>query len=433
MVALSRNSIRDLPANAEWRETDLFSLGSTERALEGVDVAVYLVHSMLPSTSLFQGSFHDTDLLLADNFVRACTRNGVRQIVYLGGLLPLGHVSTHLESRLEVEGVLQSSGIPVTVFRAGMIVGPGGSSFEILHTLVERLPAMILPEWTQKSTQVVFIDDVVRVLSASLGRQEFFGRTLDLVNGEALRYEDLLRRMSRVLGVHRVMVPVPIQSTGFSKLWVTIFGKSNYELVSPLIDSLLCDLPSPAPDPLIVPFIQFLSFEAMARESLTRSRQVVVRHGGRRKMRQKSVRSIQRLPWVSHGDSQWISTEYMRWLPRLFRSLIQVRTHEESGMVRFHVAGVPRPLLELKLVHDGNEHRRTKFHIVGGMLSATSNTGWLEFRQVQNGKYTLSAIHEFVPALPWLVYRCTQAPLHAWVMSRFAAHLRASRTGGRAS
>ena len=161
----------------------------------------------------------------------------------------------------------------------------------------------------------------------------------------------------------------------------------------------------------------------MARESLTRSRQVVVRPNGRGKARQKSVRSIQRLPWVSQCDSQWISTEYMRWLPQLFRSLIQVRTHEETGMVRFHVAGVARPLLELKLVHDGNEHRRTKFHIVGGLLSATSNTGWLEFRQVQNGKYTLSAIHEFVPSLPWLVYRCTQAPIHAWVMSRFAAHL----------
>ncbi|MEN9722698.1 MAG: hypothetical protein RJB38_684 [Pseudomonadota bacterium] len=423
VIALSRSRIADLPENAEWREADLFSQGSTQRALAGVDVAIYLVHSMLPSTSLFQGSFHDTDLLLADNFARACATHGVQQILYLGGLLPEGHISPHLESRLEVEGVLKTAGIPVTIFRAGMIVGPGGSSFEILHTLVDRLPAMILPSWTQKSTQVIFIDDVVRVLAIAVGDPRFSNRTINLVNGEALRYEDLLRQMARVLGVRRWMIPVPIRSTGFSKLWVTFFGKSNYELVSPLVDSLLCDLPSAPPDEGIAPIIQWRSFEAMALESLRRSPQVIFRKRPAGRIRQKTVRSIQRLPRVQRADSRWIATEYLRWLPRLFRSFIQVRSHEDSGTISFHAFGISHPLLELRLIQDRDEPSRMKFHITGGVLSATSHTGWLEFRQVQAGKYTLSAIHEFVPSLPWVIYRCTQAPLHAWVMRQFAEHL----------
>ncbi|MBM4381686.1 MAG: NAD(P)H-binding protein, partial [Deltaproteobacteria bacterium] len=140
LVVVSRSPPRTLPASARWKGADLFSASSTAEVLEGADTAVYLVHSMMPSTRLFQGTFHDTDLLLADNFARSCVEKGVRRIVYLGGLVPAGHMSPHLQSRLEVGEVLRDTGIPVTELRAGMIVGPGGSSFEILKTLVERLP-----------------------------------------------------------------------------------------------------------------------------------------------------------------------------------------------------------------------------------------------------------------------------------------------------
>jgi uncharacterized protein YbjT (DUF2867 family) len=136
VIALARQP-RDTVDGVAWRACDLFSTSSTRAALEGVDVAIYLVHSMMPSSRLFQGSFHDTDLLLADNFVRACLHHGVKQIIYLGGLVPEeGFVSQHLQSRHEVEEVLQLSGIPVTALRAGMVVGAGGSSFEILSSLV---------------------------------------------------------------------------------------------------------------------------------------------------------------------------------------------------------------------------------------------------------------------------------------------------------
>ena len=129
VIGLAR-SPRPSGGDVSWRACDLFSSTSTHAALAGVDIAVYLVHSMMPSSRLFQGNFYDTDLLLADNFAKACAHAGVKHILYLGGLSPdTGFVSKHLESRLEVEGVLQSSGIPVTCLRAGMVYAPGVSSF----------------------------------------------------------------------------------------------------------------------------------------------------------------------------------------------------------------------------------------------------------------------------------------------------------------
>jgi uncharacterized protein YbjT (DUF2867 family) len=429
VIALSRSAPGRLPAGARWQRTDLFSAQSTSEALEGVDVAVYLIHSMMPSSTLFQGSFHDTDLLLADNFARAARARGVRRIIYLGGLVPEGHISRHLESRREVEDVLKETGIPVTVFRAGMVVGPGGSSFGILEGLVRRLPVMILPAWTQRRTQAIFIDDVVGVLCASVRDHAFSGKTLDLVNGESLHYETLLRRMADVLGVRRLMIPVPIESTGFSKLWVSLFGSTSLSLVSPLIDSLLCDLPASGPDPLIAPHIRFRTFKSMALEALHRRPRKPARH--------RTVRSIQRLPHLPARDCRWIAMEYMRWLPGAFVRLIDVRVDEETGRVEFRIRGIPASLLVLQLISgqltsgksDPGEfgEDRMKFHIVGGVLSRTGDTGWLEFRQVQGRRYTLAAIHEFVPRLPWFIYLLTQAPLHAWTMKRFGEHLNATR------
>lgn len=420
-----------------WRECDLFSSTSTRAALRGVDVAFYLVHSMLPSSRLFQGDFHDTDLLLADNFARACAHEGVKQIVYLGGLVPSsGFVSKHLASRLEVEGVLQSSGVPVTCLRAGMIVGPGGSSFEILRSLVSRLPWMVLPRWTKSSGQAIFLDDVVAVLAASLADPALVGQTFDVVNGESISYEDLLRETATALGKKRRMVPVPIASTGFSKRWVQLFSGASYELVAPLIDSLQCDLPQLQPRPEIARYVQYTTFASMLAETLRRSeaarRTEVTGARSRPRIKKRvapTVRSIQRLPTLPNHDARFISDEYIRWLPRFFRPLIRVERIPGTARVTFSLALLRPPLLVLELIDLGPDHTRDKFHIVGGLLSKTTTTGWLEFRQVADKRYTLAAIQEFVPSLPWLLYILTQAPLHAWVMRRFGKHLETMSRG----
>ena len=425
-LVLLAPSARAASEGVEWRACDLFSSTSTNAALLGVDVAVYLVHSMMPSSRLFQGDFHDTDLLLADNFAKACIRAGVKRIVYLGGLVPdTGFVSQHLQSRLEVEGVLQSSGIPVTCLRAGMVVGPGGSSFEILRALVTRLPWMILPKWTGSAGQAVFIDDVVTVLRAAITEPAFRGRTFDLVNGESLTYQDLLRETARALGKKRYMIRVPIASTGFSKRWVQLFSRASYELISPLIDSLQCDLPQLTPVPEIAALIRHHTFASMLAETVRRAKEEAppAALAAPRRVRDTTVRSIQRLPPMPEHDSRFISKAYMDWLPLFFRTIIRVEHQHDTKHVTFALAFFARPLLELEFIDQGADRARDKFHIVGGLLSRTTTTGWFEVRQVANRRYTLAAIHGFVPALPWLLYILTQAPVHAWVMSAFGRYL----------
>jgi uncharacterized protein YbjT (DUF2867 family) len=423
IYALGRSQPKIRSPQVEWRSTDLFSMQSTFKSLKGAEVAVYLVHSMMPSSVLFQGSFHDTDLLLADNFARACRANGIRQIIYLSGLMPLGYVSPHLKSRAEVEGVLRATGIPTTVLRAGMIVGPGGSSFEILRSLVERLPFMVLPSWTQRLTQAVFIDDIVSVLGAAILSPAFMGKVIDVVNGESLNYETLLRKMARVLQVSRPMVAVPINSTGFSKLWVQIFGNSTYELVSPLVDSLLCDLPQIQTPQEIRSLIRYRKFEDMVEETFKRDAHTE-RHRPRRRITfENSVRSVQRLPATPEKDCHWLAQQYMKFLPTFIPFLIRVRVLDREDLVEFYFSFFWKPLLVLKYIR-GEFDERKKFYIVGGMLTKTTHTGWLEFRQIDHRKYTLAGIHEFVPSLPWLVYLLTQALLHKAAMAAFGRYLK---------
>jgi hypothetical protein len=124
-------------------------------------------------------------------------------------------------------------------------------------------------------------------------------------------------------------------------------------------------------------------------------------------------------------DARFLSDEYIRWLPRFFRSSIRVERVDGTARVTFSLALLRPPLLVLELIEMGSDSARDKFHIVGGLLSKTTTTGWLEFRQVANKRYTIAAIQGFVPSLPWVVYLLTQAPIHAWVMRRFGEHLEA--------
>jgi len=290
------------------------------------------------------------------------------------------------------------------------------------HSLVEKLPLMILPRWTRSRTQAVFIDDVVRVVEAAVDGASFAGGTFDVVNGETLTYEGILRATARALGLKRTMLAVPIASTGFSKLWVTIFGRSTYELVSPLIDSLQCHLPQLQPSATIAPLVAWKSFEAMVRETDARGGARPAARPRRRIVHEDSVRSIQRLPSVDR-DCQWIAREYARWLPTFFRAIVVVRTAPYERRLDFHLAFVPAPLLVLESVPEEFGVDRAKFHIVGGLLTKTRETGWLEFRRVDGGKYLLTSVHDFVPRLPWPLYRLTQAPLHHFVMRMFGRHL----------
>ena len=417
----------------EWVHCNAYSASSVEQALEGVDYLVYLIHSMVPSSRLTQASFQDLDLLLADNFAQGAKAAGVRQILYIGGLMPeadLQETSDHLSSRFEVEQVLQASGVPVTTLRCGVIVGPGGSSLRILINLVRRLPVMGLPTWNWSMTQPIAIQDVLRAVQICLGQPKDYTGSFDIGGPEVMSYQQMMQVTAEEMQRPRWMFPLPFITLGISKRWVSTISGSSYDLVSPLVDSLRHDLkvrPNPVQDQLLVNAVTFRESVAASMDQLgyplRNPRQELKREDQQTIREQRRVRSVQRLPLPPGRDARWALEEYVRWLPQFLNPFLACEV-EENGRLRFCLRFLAQPLLELQLRQGGDEHRKV-LDIVGGLLANVeeSQEGRLEFREVFGGKYVIAAIHDFCPSLPWYIYNSTQAVAHLFVMKAFGRHL----------
>ncbi len=205
-------------------------------ALDGADVAYYLIHSLGTGRSFEQRDRH-TALV----FGRAAREAGVGRIVYLGGLTPEGEeLSPHLASRTEVGEILLASGVPTTVLRAAVILGSGSASFEMMRYLTERLPAMTVPKWVSNRIQPVAIRDVLRYLVGSAAMPADVSRAFDIGGPEVLTYRDMMQRYARIAGLPpRVIVPVPVLSPRLSSLWVSLVTPVPGGLARPLVESLV--------------------------------------------------------------------------------------------------------------------------------------------------------------------------------------------------
>ena len=403
----------------EPRRCDLFSVRQTREALEGADLAVYLVHSMSPNARLTQGRFDDLDLLIADNFARAAAEAGVERIVYLGGLLPPDEhqgISSHLASRVEVEHALAAHGVPVTAVRAGLVVGPEGSSLNLLVRLVERLPLMVCPSWTSSETQPIALSDVIEILAYCCHHESTTGRICDVGGPDVMTYREMMKTTAQVLGRRRPMIPVPFVSPALSELWVSLVTGNSRSLVRPLIESLR--------HPMVVKdawLQEEMGFPGRPfREALADS---VDRTGG---WKRPIARSVQRLPLPEGRDASWLGRAYVEWLGRLVPALLIVTTNEEETAIRLR--GLRAPLIRLRPRDVATSSGRYVLDVVGGVLAAESPSGEprLEFRSTPDGDGALSALQDYEPRLPWWIYLWTQAPLHAAVMAAFRRWLRRS-------
>lgn len=215
---------------------DLTNVDELTEQLSGCSVAYFLVHSMEASG----GKYAERDLLLATNFAAAAKAAGVQRIIYLGGLGELGDgLSQHLRSRREVENTLGGTGIPVTTFRAAMIIGSGSASFEILRYLVERLPVMVTPSWVTTESQPVAISDVLHWLVRCLQVPETLGQTLEIGGPDILPYRELMKIMAEELHIpKRWIVPVPILTPKLSSLWISLVTPVSYKIARPLAEGL---------------------------------------------------------------------------------------------------------------------------------------------------------------------------------------------------
>ncbi len=221
--------------SVETYEGDLNRPDSLSGAFKDIDIVYYLAHAM----SSGKKSFEQFDRSAAWHVTTLCQLNGVKRIIYLGGLGKRSeNQSPHLRSRHEVGDILRAGSVPVTEFRAAIIIGSGSSSFEIIHHLVNRLPVMICPKWIYVKTQPIAIRDVLQYLIECIDKPHTAGRTYDIAGPDILTYGDMMLTIARTLGLKRYLIPVPVLSPTLSSYWVNLVTPVPARMARVLIESL---------------------------------------------------------------------------------------------------------------------------------------------------------------------------------------------------
>lgn len=220
-------------------KADILNYQELLQSMQGVDVAYYLVHSMEGSSRDWH-SFVERERVSAENFAKAASDAGVKRIIYLGGLsnAPDEELSLHMQSRKRVGEILQTSSAKVTIFRAAVILGDGGGSFEMLRFLVERLPLMVCPKWVLTKSQPVAVDDVITYLAKTIDIQETQSRTFDIGGPEILTYVDMMKRYGKMIGRTPRILIIPFLTPRLSSYWVDMITPVKTSLARPLVDSL---------------------------------------------------------------------------------------------------------------------------------------------------------------------------------------------------
>jgi len=302
VLARHPERLRDRPwaSRVEISPGDARDPEALAKALSGVEVAYYLLHSLSVDDG-FEQEEEDT----ASGFAHAASSAGVQRLVYLGGLLPPGTptLSPHLRSRRRVGEILRASGVPTVELRAAVIIGSGSVSFEILRYLTERLPAMTTPRWVGSRIQPIAVRDVLRYLVAAARFPHEVNRSFDIGGPDVLTYAEMMQRYAAVAGLRtRVIIPVPVLSPGLSAHWVGLVTPVPASIARPLVESLkhevVChehDIAAFVPDP----DGGLMPFDDAVRRALARVKEADVTT----RWSEASTPGAPAKPWP--GDPEW--------------------------------------------------------------------------------------------------------------------------------
>ena len=258
-------------ADVECVTADALRPETLDEALTGIDVAYYLVHSMGSGKR-----FPELDRASARNFRRAAERAGVRRIIYLGGLLPRGERSMHLDSRAETGEILRDGPIPVTEIRAGIIVGAGSAAFEVIRDLVMHLPVMTTPRWVRSRTQPIALTDLLQYLLRIPDVPETSGRIFEVGGPDTLSYAEMMKVFARVVDRHIRIISLPVLTPRLSALWLDFVTAVPANIARPLIDGLTHDLLADDTEIRQLIPLQLHSYEAAIRDALEAERMQAV-------------------------------------------------------------------------------------------------------------------------------------------------------------
>ncbi len=219
-------------------KVDFVKMEEDRRITGKYDVAYYLIHSMAASTD----SFDDLETKSALNFLKLTRDCGIQQVIYLSGISNEQTLSKHLRSRLHVEEVLRSGTAAVTALRAGIIVGAGSASFELIRDIVEKLPVMITPKWLDTKCQPIAIANVLQFLTGVALKPDYYGKSFDIGGSEVLSYKEMLLGFAKVRGLRRTIITVPVMTPRLSSYWLYFVTSVSYPLAVNLVNSMKIDV-----------------------------------------------------------------------------------------------------------------------------------------------------------------------------------------------
>lgn len=430
IIAISRNiENKSNEHNVTWKAADLFDLNEITEVMEDIDIAIYLVHSMMPSAKLTQASFEDMDALLADNFAKAASYNKVQHIVFMSGLIPnTNELSPHLRSRLECEQILGSYGVPVSTLRAGLIIGSKGSSYPILKKLVDRLPGLLLPKWAYNTTLPVAIDDVIDGLYKIVERNPNENESIDIGGPSHMTYKDLFKQTAEVLDKRLPTIDLPIIPIWLSKYWVKLISGVPKEMVYPLMDSLIHDMIRNDENVVKDISIGKIDYKESVRNALEEETKTQKKGKSSRKGDIKDVRAISRVVLPKDVNMIQLAESYANFLNRITLNVVNSDFNEDNFTIS--VPCLNKDLLLLSKDFKASNNERILYRIVGGDFALDSDGGnaRLEFRRLPNSDACIIALQEYEPTLPWWVYKYTQAKVHKSVMNLFKFKINSQKT-----
>ena len=229
-----RFDISKYKQNVEVVEIDFENISLNAKLSFKVEVVYYLIHSMGKSI----GRFSSIEAKTAHNFIKYVKSTGVKQIIYLSGIINSESLSEHLTSRKNVEDILKSSEIPVTTLRAGIIIGSGSASFEIIRDLVEKLPIMITPKWLNTRSQPIAVKNVIQYLIGIMNNKSTFNKSYDIGGPEVLTYKTMLLKFAEVRSLKRLIITLPVMTPRLSSYWLYFVTATSYKLAVNLVNSM---------------------------------------------------------------------------------------------------------------------------------------------------------------------------------------------------
>ncbi len=427
----------DLDPDIVWRYCEFFSRRDVERAISDCEVIVYLVHTRVPTARLDQAESENMDLLIADNVARAAGRQNIKQIIYLGGLVSgINGTTGFIERRNEVIQALSHYGTPLTVLRAGLVVAPGSAAVQLIAKMATQWPVVLIPAWANTRKQPIGIIDVIRAIRFCIGNQETYGQDYDIGGPVVMTFGEMLQRAAAVLHKKTLIVKIPYFPMRLYRWYLHFLDRQAHsELIKLMVDALHHDLvvrdnalqqfiapQSLMPRKALDPFI-----EASGRIPSNPRRPYL--RGHKAGLRSKSnVRSIQRIVLPQGRDAAWVADTFFRWLPRFAHPFVACEL-DDAGNWRIFSRFPRLHFITLSFQSDHSSPDRRLFFISGGLLARGHDAlqPRFEFRDVLGGRYTIAAIHDFRPQLPWGFYFLTQAVIHFIAMRRFQKFMKQVR------